>query len=95
MCRWGGLRRGSCGPPWTTSRGCWLWSCTPGRGASSCGRGWWRQPATRAVIEAVRGAGVEGPGADRFLAPDLALADAFVRDGRLVVAAESVTGPLA
>ncbi|WP_327348591.1 histidine ammonia-lyase [Streptomyces europaeiscabiei] len=52
-------------------------------------------PATRAVIEAVRGAGVEGPGADRFLAPDLALADAFVRDGRLVVAAESVTGPLA
>ncbi|MFM9692709.1 histidine ammonia-lyase [Streptomyces europaeiscabiei] len=52
-------------------------------------------PATRAVVEAVRGAGVEGPGADRFLAPDLALADAFVRDGRLVVAAESVTGPLA
>ncbi|MGW1669875.1 histidine ammonia-lyase [Streptomyces sp. NPDC002324] len=52
-------------------------------------------PATRAVVEALRGAGVEGPGADRFLAPDLALADAFVRDGRLVVAAESVTGVLA
>lgn len=52
-------------------------------------------PATRAVIEAVREAGVEGPGPDRFLAPDLALADAFVRDGRLVAAAESVTGPLA
>ncbi|EKX61512.1 histidine ammonia-lyase [Streptomyces ipomoeae] len=52
-------------------------------------------PATRAVVEAVRKAGVEGPGPDRFLAPDLALTDAFVRDGRLVAAAESVTGPLA
>lgn len=52
-------------------------------------------PATRAVVGAVRAAGVEGAGPDRFLAPDLALADAFVRDGRLVAAAESVTGPLA
>ena len=51
-------------------------------------------PASRAVIEAVRKAGVRGPGPDRFLAPDLAAADAFVRDGRLVAAAETVTGPL-
>ncbi|GGW34260.1 histidine ammonia-lyase [Streptomyces albaduncus] len=51
-------------------------------------------PATRAVIEAVRAAGVEGPGPDRYLAPDLAAADAFVRDGRLVAAVEKVTGPL-
>ncbi|MFE9171527.1 histidine ammonia-lyase [Streptomyces kebangsaanensis] len=51
-------------------------------------------PATRAVIDAVRRAGVGGPGPDRFLAPDLAAADAFVRDGRLVAAAETVTGPL-
>ncbi|MGV9450771.1 histidine ammonia-lyase [Streptomyces sp. NPDC003635] len=51
-------------------------------------------PASRAVIEAVRKAGVRGPGPDRFLAPDLAAADAFVRDGRLVAAVESVTGPL-
>jgi histidine ammonia-lyase len=51
-------------------------------------------PATRAVIDAVRQAGVGGPGPDRFLAPDLAAADAFVRDGRLVAAAETVTGPL-
>ncbi|GAA4783174.1 histidine ammonia-lyase [Streptomyces ziwulingensis] len=51
-------------------------------------------PASRAVVEAVRRAGVEGPGPDRFLAPDLAAADAFVRDGRLVAAAETVTGPL-
>ncbi|MFF9215826.1 histidine ammonia-lyase [Streptomyces viridosporus] len=51
-------------------------------------------PATRAVIEAVREAGVGGPGPDRYLAPDLAAAEAFVRDGRLVAAAETVTGPL-
>ncbi|CAL9309703.1 Histidine ammonia-lyase [Streptomyces sp. SudanB135_2055] len=51
-------------------------------------------PASRAVIDAVRAAGVEGPGPDRYLAPDLAAADAFVREGRLVAAAESVTGPL-
>ncbi|MDI1452708.1 histidine ammonia-lyase [Streptomyces sp. ATE26] len=52
-------------------------------------------PASRAVIDAVRAAGVRGPGPDRFLAPDLAAADAFVRGGRLVTAAESVTGSLA
>lgn len=51
-------------------------------------------PASRAVIEAVRAAGVQGPGPDRFLAPDLAAADAFVRGGHLVAAAETVTGPL-
>ncbi|MFF2020557.1 histidine ammonia-lyase [Streptomyces sp. NPDC058171] len=51
--------------------------------------------ASRAVIAAARAAGVGGPGPDRFLAPDLAAADAFVRDGHLVSAAESVTGPLA
>ncbi|MFC8533992.1 histidine ammonia-lyase [Streptomyces sp. NPDC057249] len=52
-------------------------------------------PATRAVIEALRAAGVEGPGPDRFLSPDLAAADAFVRAGGLVSAVEPVTGPLA
>ncbi len=51
-------------------------------------------PASRAVLAAVREAGVEGAGPDRFLAPDLAAAEAFVRDGRLVAAAETVTGPL-
>ncbi|MEV8123012.1 histidine ammonia-lyase [Streptomyces sp. NPDC085944] len=51
-------------------------------------------PASQAVIEAVRAAGVEGPGPDRYLAPDLAAADAFVRAGHLVAAAETVTGPL-
>ncbi|MEU9485832.1 histidine ammonia-lyase [Streptomyces decoyicus] len=52
-------------------------------------------PATRAVLDAVRGAGVQGPGEDRFLAPDLADAYAFVRGGKLVAAVESVTGELA
>lgn len=52
-------------------------------------------PASAAAIGALRAAGVEGPGPDRFLAPDLAGADAFVRQGELVAAVEAVTGPLA
>ncbi|GES31164.1 histidine ammonia-lyase [Streptomyces angustmyceticus] len=52
-------------------------------------------PATRAVLDAVRAAGVQGPGGDRFLAPDLEGAYAFVRAGKLVAAVESVTGELA
>jgi histidine ammonia-lyase len=52
-------------------------------------------PASRAVLAAAREAGVQGAGEDRFLSPDLAAADAFVRSGALVAAAESVTGPLA
>ncbi|MFI8002130.1 histidine ammonia-lyase [Streptomyces sp. NPDC086010] len=51
-------------------------------------------PASVAVIAALRAAGVQGPGPDRFLAPDLAGADAFVREGRLVAAVEPVTGTL-
>jgi histidine ammonia-lyase len=52
-------------------------------------------PATAAVIRALRAAGVPGPDADRFLSPELAAAEEFVRSGALVRAAESVTGPLA
>ncbi|MFJ8490551.1 histidine ammonia-lyase [Streptomyces sp. NPDC094038] len=51
-------------------------------------------PASRAVIDAVRSAGVRGPGPDRFLAPDLAAAEEFVRGGGVVAAAEKVTGAL-
>ncbi|WP_407703976.1 histidine ammonia-lyase [Streptomyces smaragdinus] len=51
-------------------------------------------PATAAVLAAVRAAGVRGPGEDRFLAPDLAAADGFVRTGALVTAAETAVGPL-
>ncbi|GGP89682.1 histidine ammonia-lyase [Streptomyces roseolilacinus] len=52
-------------------------------------------PASRAVIDALRAAGVQGPGPDRFLAPDLDAADVFVREGGVVAAVEPVTGPLA
>ncbi|WP_330335156.1 histidine ammonia-lyase [Streptomyces sp. NBC_00536] len=52
-------------------------------------------PASQAAIAAARAAGVEGPGPDRFLAPDLAAADAFVRSGALLEAVEPVTGKLA
>ncbi|MFE1549652.1 histidine ammonia-lyase [Streptomyces sp. NPDC058718] len=52
-------------------------------------------PASQAAIDALRAAGVAGPGPDRFLAPDLAAADAFVGAGKLVAAVEPVTGPLA
>ncbi|MER7661417.1 histidine ammonia-lyase [Streptomyces sp. NPDC096193] len=52
-------------------------------------------PASQAAIEALRAAGVQGPGPDRFLAPDLEAADVFVRDGGLIAAVEPVTGPLA
>ena len=48
-------------------------------------------PATGAVIAALQ---PPGPGADRFLAPEIEAAVAFVRDGGAVRAAESVTGPL-
>ncbi|MFI9721655.1 histidine ammonia-lyase [Streptomyces sp. NPDC052396] len=51
-------------------------------------------PATQAVLAAVRAAGVQGPGEDRFLAPDLAAAEEFVRAGGLIAAVEPVTGPL-
>jgi histidine ammonia-lyase len=47
------------------------------------------------VLTALRAAGGPGPGRDRFLAPDLEAAYAFVRDGSLVRAAESVTDELA
>ncbi len=58
-------------------------------------RGLTPAPASRAAIAALRAAGVDGPGPDRFLAPDLAAAEAFVRDGRLIEAVQPVTGPLA
>ena len=58
-------------------------------------RGLTPAPASQAAIEALREAGVQGPGPDRFLAPDLEAADVFVRSGKLVTAVETVTGPLA
>ena len=51
-------------------------------------------PATAAVIEVVRRAGVPGPGADRWLAPEIEAVVQLVRDGQVVAAVEAVTGPL-
>jgi histidine ammonia-lyase len=52
-------------------------------------------PATGAVRDAVRAAGVPGPGPDRHLSPEIARVAASVRDGEVISAAETVTGPLA
>ncbi|MEV6319078.1 histidine ammonia-lyase [Streptomyces sp. NPDC051776] len=52
-------------------------------------------PAAQAVLAAVREAGVQGAGPDRYLAPDLEAAESFVRSGALERAVEPVTGPLA
>jgi histidine ammonia-lyase len=49
--------------------------------------------ATGAVVEALRSS-VAGPGADRFMAPEIEAAVRLVADGGAVAAAESVTGPL-
>jgi histidine ammonia-lyase len=51
-------------------------------------------PAVAAAVAAVRAAGVDGPGPDRWLAPDLALVEQLVMSGALVEAVEQVTGPL-
>jgi histidine ammonia-lyase len=51
-------------------------------------------PATAAVVRALREAGAQGPGTDRFLAPEIEVAVQLVASGAAVAAAESVTGPL-
>jgi len=48
-------------------------------------------PATGAVLAALRGAGVAGPGSDRFLAPEIDTAVHFIAGGHARAAAESVT----
>jgi histidine ammonia-lyase len=50
-------------------------------------------PATAAVRDGLRRS-VDGPGTDRFLAPEIAAAHTYVISGDAVAAAESVTGPL-
>jgi histidine ammonia-lyase len=50
-------------------------------------------PALAAVIAALR-EDVEGPGTDRYLAPEIEHAVQLVATGRALAAAESVTGPL-
>ncbi len=50
-------------------------------------------PATAAVVADLREA-VDGPGTDRYLAPEIAASVHYVTSGAAVAAAESVTGPL-
>jgi histidine ammonia-lyase len=52
-------------------------------------------PGTGAVRDALRAGGVDGPGPDRALAPELAAAARLVADGTIVRAAEREVGPLA
>ncbi|WP_182559810.1 histidine ammonia-lyase [Microlunatus kandeliicorticis] len=49
---------------------------------------------TAAVRDRLREAGVEGPGPDRYLAPELETAVAVIADGSALAAAESVIGAL-
>jgi hypothetical protein len=46
------------------------------------------------AVDALRAAGVAGPGPDRFLAPEVEAAVGAVRAGVVRAAAEAVTGPL-
>jgi histidine ammonia-lyase len=51
-------------------------------------------PATAAVVAGLRAAGVEGPGTDRYLAPEIEAAVQYVATGGAVRAAELAIGPL-
>jgi len=51
-------------------------------------------PATAAVVAGLRARSVEGPGPDRFLAPEIEAAVEYVTSGGAVRAAETVTEPL-
>lgn len=51
-------------------------------------------PATGAVVALLRSSGVEGPGPDRHLAPEIETAVGLVRSGAVLSAVESVIGEL-
>ena len=51
-------------------------------------------PATAAVINLLRSNGVQGPGPDRHLSPEIETCVQLVRDGSVVAAVESVIGEL-
>ena len=51
-------------------------------------------PATGAVIDLLRTSGVQGPGPDRHLSPEIELTVELVRSGAVLHAAESVIGEL-
>ncbi|NHC24588.1 histidine ammonia-lyase [Nocardioides sp. IC4_145] len=51
-------------------------------------------PATGAVVRLLRGAGIEGPGPDRHLAPEIETAVGLVRSGAVVDAVQAVIGEM-
>jgi histidine ammonia-lyase len=51
-------------------------------------------PATAAVIDLLRSNGVQGPGPDRHLSPEIEACVHLVRDGRVLAAVEAVIGEL-
>ncbi|GAB3652050.1 histidine ammonia-lyase [Nocardioides korecus] len=51
-------------------------------------------PATGAVVDLLRTSGVEGPGPDRHLSPEIELTVELVRSGAVLAAAEAVIGEL-
>jgi histidine ammonia-lyase len=51
-------------------------------------------PATAAVVRLLRSSGIEGPGADRHLSPEIETAVSLVRSGAVLAAVEDVIGEL-
>ena len=51
-------------------------------------------PATGAVVRRLREAGIEGPGPDRHLSPEIEAAVGLVKSGAVLAAAASVIGDL-
>ncbi len=51
-------------------------------------------PATGAVVDLLRSSGVEGPGPDRHLSPEIETTVGLVRSGAVLAAAEAVIGEL-
>ena len=51
-------------------------------------------PATEAVVRLLRESGIEGPGPDRYLSPEIEATVALVASGAVLAAVEGVVGPL-
>jgi histidine ammonia-lyase len=51
-------------------------------------------PATAAVVALLRDSGIQGPGPDRHLSPEIEAAVGLVQSGAVLAAAESVIGEL-
>ncbi len=92
--RWAGVRPANSANRSPTSAGFWPpnWSAPPA--ASSFGPPLPPSAPVAAAVRALRAAGVEGPGPDRWLAPELASAEQLVMSGTLLAAVEAIIGPL-